>query len=140
MRLTEQFLGDDPAPADGLARMRKLIARELRRAHRRIQPGRAPLVIATSGTAAALSDAYAAAAKNGKAQNGKDKKPGRTVARAALAFRRTAHCSDLLAGMVPARAVRKLAGKLAKMPLPQREAVPGIGPRRAEIIVAGAEV
>ncbi len=57
VRLTEQFLTDDPAPPDGLARMRRLIARELRRAHRRIQPGRAPLVIATSGTAAALSDA-----------------------------------------------------------------------------------
>ena len=40
--------------------MRQLIARELRRAHRKIQPGRVPLVIATSGTAAALSEAYAA--------------------------------------------------------------------------------
>jgi exopolyphosphatase/guanosine-5'-triphosphate,3'-diphosphate pyrophosphatase len=29
---------------------------------------------------------------------------------------------------------------LAKLSLPQRESVPGIGPRRAEIIVAGAEV
>jgi exopolyphosphatase/guanosine-5'-triphosphate,3'-diphosphate pyrophosphatase len=137
VRLTEQFLSDDPAPPDGLLRMRQLIARELRRAHRRIQPGRAPLVIATSGTAAALSDAYVAAAKNGKSGA---KKTGKTVAKAAMAFRRAAHRSDLLAGMVPARAVRKLAGKLAKMPLPQREAVPGIGPRRAEIIVAGAEV
>jgi exopolyphosphatase/guanosine-5'-triphosphate,3'-diphosphate pyrophosphatase len=36
--------------------------------------------------------------------------------------------------------VRKLASRLAKMALAQREAVPGIGPRRAEIIVAGAEV
>jgi exopolyphosphatase/guanosine-5'-triphosphate,3'-diphosphate pyrophosphatase len=42
--------------------------------------------------------------------------------------------------MAPTRAVRKLAGKLAKMSLPEREAVPGIGPRRAEIIVAGAQV
>ncbi len=40
VRLTEQFLPTDPAPADGLARMQQLIARELRRAHRRIQPGR----------------------------------------------------------------------------------------------------
>ena len=36
--------------------------------------------------------------------------------------------------------MRKLATKLSKMPLPDREAVPGIGPRRAEIIVAGAQV
>ena len=43
-------------------------------------------------------------------------------------------------GMAPARAVRKLAGKLAKMSLAARESVPGIGPRRAEIIVAGAQV
>ena len=46
--------------------MRRLVARELRRAQRKIQPGRAPLVIATSGTAAALSAACLAGAKNGK--------------------------------------------------------------------------
>ncbi|MGB6720531.1 MAG: exopolyphosphatase, partial [Terracidiphilus sp.] len=40
----------------------------------------------------------------------------------------------------PTQAVRKLAGKLAGMALPEREAVPGIGPRRAEIIVAGTQV
>src|SRR6202167_685432 len=32
VRLTEQFLPDDPAPRDGLVRMKQLIARELRRA------------------------------------------------------------------------------------------------------------
>jgi exopolyphosphatase/guanosine-5'-triphosphate,3'-diphosphate pyrophosphatase len=42
--------------------------------------------------------------------------------------------------VVPAGAVRKLAGKLARMSLPEREAIPGIGPRRAEIIVAGTQV
>jgi exopolyphosphatase/guanosine-5'-triphosphate,3'-diphosphate pyrophosphatase len=57
VRLTEEFLTADPAPADGLGRMRRWIGRELRRAHRRIQPAGASLVIATSGTAAALSEA-----------------------------------------------------------------------------------
>ncbi|HEY1806619.1 MAG TPA: Ppx/GppA phosphatase family protein [Terracidiphilus sp.] len=130
VRLTEQFLSDDPAPRDGLSRMKQLIDRELRRAHRKIQPGRAPLVIATSGTAAALSAAYAQGAKNGKPGA---KKSGKLADRAE-------DRSAILAGLVPARAVRKLAGKLAKMSLPERESVPGIGPRRAEIIVAGAEV
>jgi len=134
VRLTEQFLASDPAPVDGLARMRQLVARELRRAHRRIQPGRAPLVIATSGTAAALSAACAPGAKFGKL-NGKAAKniSGRTRGQ------RTDR-SAVLAGLITTKCIRKLAAKIAKMPLPEREAIPGIGPRRAEIIVAGAQV
>ena len=136
VRLTEEFLPTDPAPADGLARMQQLIARELRRAHRRIQPGRAPLVIATSGTAAALSEACAL--ERQERQTGKPVKPPprSQPPHAPHAQNRSA----ILAGMVPARAVRKLAAKLARMSLAEREAVPGIGPRRAEIIVAGAQV
>jgi len=137
VRLTEQFLSAEPPPPDGLARMRQLIARELRRAHRRIQPGRGTLVIATSGTAAALAAACALGAKNGKAGG---KKGGKSSAKLAPVRIRTEDRAAILAGMVPARTVRKLAGKLAKMSLPQRESVPGIGPRRAEIIVAGAQV
>src|ERR1035441_8238760 len=107
VRLAEEFLPADPAPAEGLARMRQFIGRELRRAHKRIQPVGMSMVIATSGTAAALSEACAGGGK---------------------------------ARMVTAREVRKLAAKLEKMTLAEREAVPGIGPRRAEIIVAGTQV
>ncbi len=135
VRLTEQFLPTDPAPSDGLARMRQLIARDLRRAHRRLQLGRIPLVIGTSGTAAALSEACAPGIKIVKAGG---KSAPRIVVRRTRVDR--AQRSAVLAGMVSTKAVRKLAGKLAKMSLPEREAVPGIGPRRAEIIVAGAEV
>src|ERR1700758_3904402 len=63
VRLTEEFLQADPPAPEDLRRMRQLIARELRRAHRKIQAGRVPLVIATSGTAAALQEACAAAGK-----------------------------------------------------------------------------
>ena len=106
--------------------MRQFIARELRRAHRKIHATNLPLVIATSGTAAALVEAIAAAGKTAK-------RPRRTSGRG------TSLSADL-AGMAPTDAVRKLAAKLAKMTLPEREAVPGIGPRRSEIIVAGAQV
>jgi exopolyphosphatase / guanosine-5'-triphosphate,3'-diphosphate pyrophosphatase len=123
VRLTEEFLQADPPPPEEIRRMRQLIARELRRAHRKIHAANPPLVIATSGTAAALVEATAAANKTMK-------RPRGTARRGA----------SLMAGMAPTGAVRKLAAKLVKMTLPEREAVPGIGPRRAEIIVAGAEV
>jgi exopolyphosphatase/guanosine-5'-triphosphate,3'-diphosphate pyrophosphatase len=128
VRLTEEFLTADPPAAEDLARMRHLIARELRRAHRRIQPARVTLVVATSGTAAALSEASAAIlSKSGKSPA----KPERQSARPG---------SICLTALAPTPLVRKLAAKLTKMTLPEREAVPGIGPRRAEIIVAGAQV
>ncbi|MGB6973780.1 MAG: Ppx/GppA phosphatase family protein [Terracidiphilus sp.] len=124
VRLTEEFLEADPPTRDGLKQLRHLIARELRRAHRKIGPARVSTVIATSGTAAALAEACQAMAKSGK----QARRGGRTRVPAGME------------GMAPAAAVKKLATKLAKMTLPEREAVAGIGPRRAEIIVAGAQV
>ena len=129
VRLTEDVLPADPAPPEGLARMRQWIGKELRRAHKRIQPGKVPLVIATSGTAAALGDAYAAGVKlNSKAAS-------QRVSKSA-----SQRAGSTKPDIVPTRAVRALSKSLAKMTLPEREAVPGIGPRRAEIIIAGAEV
>jgi exopolyphosphatase / guanosine-5'-triphosphate,3'-diphosphate pyrophosphatase len=122
VRLTEEFLQADPPLADDLKRMRQLIARELRRAHRRFQAGGSSQVIATSGTAAALAEACAAAGKLSKTP------------------RRGQKNSASMEGIVPTAAVRKIAAKISRMTLPEREAVPGIGPRRAEIIVAGAQV
>jgi exopolyphosphatase/guanosine-5'-triphosphate,3'-diphosphate pyrophosphatase len=149
VRLTEEFLQADPAPPEGLARMRQWIGRELRRAHRKVQPAEVSLAIATSGTAAALSDACAGGGRiaNGKTGKGSGRPVGKSASKtvgkpvqALVAGALAAKRGLTGAGICPTREVRKLAVKLAKMTLPEREAVPGIGPRRAEIIVAGAEV
>jgi exopolyphosphatase/guanosine-5'-triphosphate,3'-diphosphate pyrophosphatase len=133
VRLTEEFLSADPPPPDGLAQMRQLIARELRRAHRRVHPDDVGLVIATSGTAAALADACSALARTTKPAKKTVGKGGEGMARAIAR-------AGAAAGIAPTALVRKLAAQMAKMSLPEREAIPGIGPRRAEIIVAGAHV
>jgi exopolyphosphatase/guanosine-5'-triphosphate,3'-diphosphate pyrophosphatase len=124
VRLTEEFLSADPASAEDIARMRRLIARELRRAQRKIQPDGVQAAMATSGTAAALAEASAAIL----AKSGKHMKSARRSAR------------NGTGGFAPTPVVRKLAAKISRMSLPEREAVPGIGPRRAEIITAGAQV
>jgi exopolyphosphatase/guanosine-5'-triphosphate,3'-diphosphate pyrophosphatase len=153
VRLTEEFLPGDPAPADGLARMRQLIARELRKAQYRIRPGKISQVIGTSGTAAALSEAFAAEAEaefvklnkpdksNKPADKSKKKSADKSISKAiqALAVSQ-APLNVGMADMVPTREVRKLANELVPMTLAERMAVQGIGPRRAEIIVAGTQV
>ena len=135
VRLTEEFLSSaDPAPAEGLAQMHQLIARELRRARRRIPQENVSQVIATSGTAAALADACAELIKSaglaGKRGKGQRSRVGRTWQTVSAG----------MTGFAPAQLLRKLSSRISKMALPEREAMPGIGPRRAEIIVAGAEV
>jgi exopolyphosphatase/guanosine-5'-triphosphate,3'-diphosphate pyrophosphatase len=132
VRLTQEFVSEDPPPPEGLDRMRRWIARELRRAHRKIQPAGVSSMIGTSGTAAALSEACGLAGKSvrggGRASRSTSKRIGALIT------------PSVPAGMVASAHVRKLAAKLAKMTAAERGAVPGIGPRRSEIIVAGAEV
>ncbi|MBT9331010.1 exopolyphosphatase [Paracidobacterium acidisoli] len=112
VRLTEEFLHADPPAKEEIARMKQFIAHELRRAERRIAGEGVRTVIATSGTAAALSEAS---------------KVGRKI-RAGQPY------------VTPAHDVRRLADKLTKQKNAARMVIPGIGPRRSEIIVAGAHV
>ncbi|MGC2638732.1 MAG: Ppx/GppA phosphatase family protein [Acidobacteriaceae bacterium] len=121
VRLTQEFLRSEVPDQDEIRRLRQFIDRELRRARRRLLPGPSGklgvrLAIGTSGTAAALADAGKAFAKkrSGKSLGGQE--------------------------LIPAHVVRKLCNRLTKMNNSQRSSVPGIGPRRSEIIVAGSHV
>ena len=113
VRLTQTFLRDDPPKRAELKQMRAVIQREVSRIKKRIIEAKMQVVIATSGTPAALSGLYAAKVR------GYDESKPHTV---------------------PQTAVVKLADDLSRRPLAQRRTLPGIGPRRAEIIIAGAMV
>src|ERR1035441_687539 len=119
VRLQQEFLRLDPPAKQAIARLKQFIDREIRRAERKMGMPRVSLVIATSGTAAALSEAsVAVASKSGARRRAAPAKPG------------VARTED----------VRRLADKLAKMSNVQRASIPGIGPKRSEIIVGGAIV
>jgi len=119
VRLQQEFLLADPPEKQDIARLKQYIDRELRRAERKIGMPRVNLVIATSGTAAALSEAAVTlAAKTPAAKRGASAKPRLTSA----------------------LEVRRLAEKLAKMTNAQRSSIQGIGPKRSEIIIGGALV
>ena len=111
VRLTEEFLKSDPPAEDEIARMKQFIARELRKAQRRVTPNGVQSIVATSGTAAALWEA--------------------------TRIMRKERAKDYVAST---RDIRRLADKLTKMKNEARSAIPGIGPRRSEIVVAGAQV
>jgi exopolyphosphatase/guanosine-5'-triphosphate,3'-diphosphate pyrophosphatase len=113
VRLTKEFLPGDPPSEEELARLKQFIARELRKAERRFGVLRVSLVIATSGTAAALAEASQETRKNG-APKGKP--------------------------LTETRNVRRLTTRLTRMTNAQRSSIPGIGPKRSEIVVAGAHV
>jgi exopolyphosphatase/guanosine-5'-triphosphate,3'-diphosphate pyrophosphatase len=115
VRLTKEFLPGDPPSEDELARLKQFIARELRKAERRFGVLRVSMVIATSGTAAAL--AQASQSMNKASARNSPRKP-----------------------LAQTRNVRRLTTKLTGMNSAQRSSIPGIGPKRTEIIVAGAQV
>lgn len=119
VRLTQEFLrGTDPPTAESISRMRQLIRRELARGTNRFTKLSRVNVIATSGTAAALAEAGMALIV--KPKKGKLRNRGSRVATTSE--------------------VHRLASRLQKMTNAKRSQMPGIGPRRSEIIVAGAIV
>jgi exopolyphosphatase / guanosine-5'-triphosphate,3'-diphosphate pyrophosphatase len=123
VRLQQEFLQTDPPQKEDVARLKQFIDRELRKAERKLGTPRVGLVIATSGTAAALAEA------SGHVRRSAGKK--------SLAKKRLDRVGALTAD---APDVRHLADRLVKMNNEDRAAVPGIGPRRSEIIVGGALV
>ena len=127
VRLQQEFLQTDPPSKGDVARLRKFIDRELRRTERKLGRPRVRLVIATSGTAAALAEASHALPAEDVIERAPTKgKLGRALGAAALTTN--------------TQAVRRIADRLLKMNNAQRAAVPGIGPRRSEIICGGAQV
>ena len=112
VRLTNEFLRHDPVRKGELKRLRGFVTREVNRIVPRIGAARVRNVIATSGTAAALT-AVASHLRRGKSG------PRMLVSRPEMS---------------------KIAQRLSRLPVTERRKIEGIGPRRAEIIVAGAVV
>jgi exopolyphosphatase/guanosine-5'-triphosphate,3'-diphosphate pyrophosphatase len=112
VRLTNEFLRHDPPRKAELQRLRGFVEREIGRIADRIVRARPKVVIATSGTAASL-----AAVGHGLYK---------TKGSRAAAVSRTQ--------------MGRIAKMLARLPIDQRRKLSGVGPRRAEIITAGATV
>ena len=120
----QQFLQQDPPARDDIARLKQYVDRELKRAEKKLTgASRVGAVIATSGTAGALAEASTAMALAVPAKKARGKKAVRVKVNEAST-----------------PAVRALADKLVKMNNAAREAMPGIGPKRSEIIIGGAMV
>jgi len=111
VRLSNEFLLHDPARKSELTQLRGFITREVNKVVERITTAKVKNVIATSGTAAALA-AVASHLNRGRGTR----------------------------SMVSRTDMRRIAKRLSKLPIAERRKIEGIGPRRAEIIVAGAAV
>ena len=114
VRLTEMFLKSDPPDPRELARLEKYIQERIAGAAERIGAASVERMVATSATAAA-----AVCAANGVRR-----------AKRAMADRFLASAAQ----------IRKLYADASQRDLEDRRRITGIGPKRAEIIVAGVAV
>jgi len=112
VRLTNEFLHHDPPRKSELRQMKGFIAREIERTADRIKRAHPKVVIATSGTAESL-----AAIAHGLFKT-----------------------KGAWANAVSRAQMRRIAKLLARLPVEERRTLSGVGPRRAEIIIAGAAV
>jgi len=112
VRLTDEFLRHDPVRKGELKRLRGFVAREVSKIVGRIAAAKIKNVIATSGTAAALAAVATHLRPRGSRQR----------------------------SLVSRAEMTRIAKLLARLPVAERRKIEGIGPRRAEIIVAGAMV
>jgi exopolyphosphatase/guanosine-5'-triphosphate,3'-diphosphate pyrophosphatase len=110
VRLTGEFLKHDPPRKNELKRLHEFVDREILRVQARIKAARVGAVIATSGTAAALVAIASHFARPRK------RRPSTYATREMM---------------------RRIVKQITRLTLEQRQKVPGIGPRRAEIICAG---
>jgi exopolyphosphatase / guanosine-5'-triphosphate,3'-diphosphate pyrophosphatase len=113
VRLTDEFLSHDPPRKGELKRLRGFIAREVNRIAARVVSAKIRNVVATSGTAAALATVASKLSKNDP---------------------------DHRRPIVSRAEMTRIAKRLSRLPVAERRKIEGIGPRRAEIIVAGAIV
>jgi exopolyphosphatase/guanosine-5'-triphosphate,3'-diphosphate pyrophosphatase len=112
VRLTNEFFHHDPPRKAELQRLRGFAAREIGKVAARIVQAKPKMVLATSGTAAALWDVCRAL----------DKPKGTRLT------------------MATRLQVQRVTKRLARLPQAERNKLSGVGPKRAEIIVAGAVV
>src|SRR5262249_31815484 len=110
VRLTNEFLHHDPPRKGELERLRGFVAREVGRIAARISKARINTVIATSGTAASLAAVCQNLSKNAGVNS------------------------------VTRSHMRRIEKVITRSTIEQRRKMPGIGPKRAEIIAAGAMV
>lgn len=130
VRLQQEFLHSDPPTAAEQKQLHSYINREMRKLERRMGTPGVSVVIATSGAAAALAEASHAPLKP---------KTSKAAAAKKISLMKTA-VKKLAPLQADTAAVRALAQRLVKMTNAERTLVPGIGPKRSEIIIGGAFV